>query len=103
MIEGSALQAIECGVAPAGAQQIQMRTALEHAPALQVNDQVGAGRDAQVMRNEEGCTFLGQASQGIQDRALVFLVQSRSRLVEKEDRSLADGGAGNGQALALPA
>jgi hypothetical protein len=57
----------------------------------------------EAMGDDDGGAVLHQPLEGILHHALALGVERRGRLVEQQQRGLAQQGAGDGDALALPA
>ncbi len=82
-------------VPTSGRDQFLMGALLEDAAPLEVEDQIGAGRQAQVMSDPESRAPLGQSYQGVEDRPFVLLVEAGRGLVEDQEGGIADRGAGD--------
>ena len=80
-----------------------MGAALDQPTFLQIDNMIGASRQAQVVRDEKSRAPVRQSAQGIHDSGFVFLVESRGRFVQDQDRSLSQSRAGDGKALPLTA
>src|SRR5262249_14979831 len=88
--------------APPAPQQVR-RAVLQHAARLHHHDAVEAAHGGEPMRDRDQGAPVHQLAQRIADRLLAIGVERRGRLVEQQDRRVLEEGAGDGDALALPA
>ena len=76
--------------------------ALFHYPALAQNQNaVGIYHGGQTMSEDQRRAALHQAVQGLLDHRLVFRINRGQRLVQHQDRRIAQQGPGDGDTLAL--
>ena len=94
---------IQIRVAAAGTHQFVVTAALAHSARFQNQDEIGLCRQEGIVCNEEGRAAFRQALQRFEDDAFVVAVQAGCRFIEDKDGSVADGGASDGQTLALTA
>src|SRR5205809_3771003 len=95
------MQPLEGRVASIGAQQLCVRAAFDDAPAFQVEDLIGACREIQSVRDEEGRPALSETFQSLDDGLLVLPVQSGGRLIQDQNGSPAYRGTRDRDPLAL--
>src|SRR5690606_13329198 len=95
------LQAEDARVAAAEIQQLLVRALFDDPAMLDVEDEVRARGEVQVVRDQQRRAPCGQALQCLDHGLLVVLVQPGGRLVQDQDRSVAHGGPGDRQALPL--
>ena len=82
-------------VSASGQDEFLVGALLEDATSLEVENQVGAGGEAEVVSDPECGAPAGQPHQGVDDPPFVFLVEAGGGLIEDQDGGLADGGAGD--------
>lgn len=80
-----------------------MGALLDDASAVEDDEAVHAGDGAQAVGDHEGRTSVHQPPQGVLDQEFALRVQRAGRLVEQQDRGVAQDGPGEGDALALTA
>lgn len=80
-----------------------MRARLSDPPLLKYVDDIGVPNGAQTVRDGNRRATAAGFSQSVLNKRLGLRVDGRRGLVEDENRRLLHEGAGNGQALALPA
>ena len=80
-----------------------MGAALDHPAAVQHQDAVAADHARQAVRQHQRGAALHQPVQRLLDHRLVLGVDRGQRLVQHQDRRVAQQGAGDGDALALAA
>lgn len=80
-----------------------MAAGFDDAAPVHDEDAVGVGGEVEVVGDHDRRTARHQAAQGFDDAAGGHRVQARRRLVEDQDRGVAQDGAGDGQALELAA
>src|SRR5262245_6730235 len=97
------LQIVELGIKMVGADQLVMGTVLDDAAALDRDDAVGAAHHRQPVRDDEHGAALHDLAHVALDRLLALVVERAGRLVENEEARIHHEGAGDGDALALPA
>jgi hypothetical protein len=97
------LKAMEGGVAPAGADEVVVIAVLDEPAALDGDDAVGAAHRREAVRDDEDGAALRDPAHILLDDALTLVIERAGRLVEDEDARVGDEGAGDGDALALPA
>src|SRR5271165_186253 len=101
--QGWRLHRVQGSVSTRGSDQFLMGTPLKHAPPLEVENQISACGDTQVMSDPESSASLGKSYQGLEDRSFVLLIEARGGLVENQEGSVANRGAGNRDPLSLAA
>src|SRR5208283_5004877 len=84
-------------------QQFTMAAALDDAAVVDDADLVGLCDRRQAVGDDDRRSALTQGMQRLLDRLLGFGVERRGRLVKKDDRRVLEEGAGDRDALALPA
>ena len=72
-------------------------------PLVQYQDTVGVDHAGKAVRDAQGGTALNQPVKGLDDYRLVLRVHAGQGLVQYEDGRVLEQGAGNGDALLLPA
>jgi hypothetical protein len=97
------LEAMEGGIAPAGADELVVIAILDEAAALDGDDAVGAAHRREAVGDDEDGAALGDPAHVLLDDPLALIVERAGRLVEDEDPRIGDEGAGDGDALTLPA
>src|SRR5271155_5446140 len=97
------LQAVERGVAAAGAEQLVMGPVLDEPAALHGDDAVAAAHRRQAMGDDDDGAVLGDVRHVLLDDPLALVVERARRLVEDQDSRVHDQGAGDRDALALAA
>src|SRR5262249_50016976 len=102
-VERAGLQPVQPGVQPVPRQELLVLALFDDAPVLQVEDEVRARAELQVVTDEERGAARAQVLQTLNDGPVVLFVETRRGFVEDEDWSVADGRSGNGDTLALPA
>ena len=80
-----------------------MRAARDDAPVVQHQDQVGAAHGAQAVGDDEGGAALHQPVERLLDQLLGLGVHAGGGVVEDQDARVDQQGAGDGDALLLPA
>ena len=88
---------------PACLHEALVGTGLHETPVVQDDQAVGADDARQPMGKNEGGAPLHEPVQGLLDDRLVLGVHGRQRLVEHQDRRVAQQRPGDGDALTLPA
>ncbi len=76
---------------------------LDDALVLQHHDQVGVADGGEAVGDDDGGAALHQPFQRLLDQELGLGVHRRGGLVQHQDRRIFEDGAGDGQALLLPA
>src|ERR1700719_3972633 len=97
------LQTVQRGVAPAGADELVVVVILDDAAALDRDDAVGAAHGREAMGDDQHGAVLRDLAHVLLDDALALVIERAGRLVEDQDARIGDEGAGDGDALALPA
>src|SRR6202048_1373595 len=97
------LHAVEGGIAPTGADQLVMRAVLDEAAALNGHDAIAGAHGREAVRDDEDGAALGDLAHVLLDDALALVVGPARGLIEDQDAWVGHQGAGNGDALALPA
>ena len=82
--------------------QLGVPARLDDAALIEDQDAVGGDHARQPMREDQGRASGRQAVNRLLDHRLVFSIDRGESLVEDQDRRVAQQGAGNRQALALP-
>ena len=80
-----------------------MVAVLDEAAALDGDDAVGAAHGREAMGDDQHGAALRDLAHVLLDDALALIVERAGRLVENENARVGDEGAGDGDALALPA
>ena len=80
-----------------------MAALFDDAPLVEDENTVGADHARQAMRQDQGRAPGRQAVDRLLDHRLVFGIDRGQRLVEDQDRRIAQQGAGDRQPLALTA
>ncbi len=80
-----------------------MAALLHEPPLLHHEDAVGAHHARKAMRDENGRAPFGEALERFAQGFLALGIERGGGLVEQQDRRVAQEGAGNGDALLLPA
>ncbi len=80
-----------------------MAALLDDASPVEDDEAVHAGDGAQAVGDHEGRASVHEPPQGVLDEDLALRVQGAGRLVEQQDRGVAQDGPGQGDALALAA
>src|SRR5258707_8156602 len=93
--------AMERGITAIGSDQFGICATLDDAAIFEVENEIGPGRVVRIVSYEEYAAGAVKALEGCQHLALVLLVEAGHGLVKNEDGRLADGRAGDGDALAL--
>ena len=88
---------------PGDLEQLLRRPLLRHAPGLDHDDVVGVARERHRVRDEDRRAALHERHQAVHDLRLARRVEARGRLVEHEDRRVAQQDARDPDALALAA
>ncbi len=83
--------------------QLRVATALRHRAVLQHQDAVGVDHARQAVRQDQRGAAGHQAIQRLLDDCLVLRIDRRQRLVQHQDRRVAQQCAGDGDTLALAA
>src|SRR5262249_37810001 len=91
------------GVASAGADQLVMAAILHDTAALQRDDAMGHPHRGQSVGDDDNRASLRDPAHVLLHDTLALIVERARRLIEDEDAWIADQGAGDGNALALPA
>ena len=91
------------GIDAAGPHQRAMGAALGDAPAVEHEDAVAADDAGEAMGEHQGRAPAHQPVERLLDHRLVLRIDRRERLVEQQDRRVAQQSAGDGDALALAA
>src|SRR5262245_33562088 len=89
-----------CVAAPEG-HQLRMRATFHDAALFEVEDFVSASSVMRIVRDEERGALTIKSFERGEHLALVLSVETGHGFVENQNRRLADGGAGNGDSLAL--
>ena len=97
------LQPIERCIAAAGLDQFVVGAVLDEAAPLDGDDAIRHAHGGQPMRDDEHRSAVGDLRHVLLDDALALVVERARRLVENQDARIGDQGAGDGDALALPA
>src|SRR5262245_34931519 len=97
------LDAPEPGVETAGLEQLGVRALLHHPALVEDDDLIGLLGDAQPGRHDEGASARDRGAERAEDLRLLARIDRRKDVVEHEDGRLGHEGAGEGDALALPA
>src|SRR5436309_7466953 len=97
------LPRVEVEVAAALRVQRLVRAALDDAAVLDHQDLVGAPDGREPVGDDEGGAVLHQVGEARLDERLGLGVEARGGLVEDQDARVGQDGAGDGDALALPA
>src|SRR6202048_5288647 len=97
------LDAVEGGIAPTGSDQLVMRAVLDEAAALNGHDAIAGAHGREAVRDDEDGAALGDLAHVLLDDALALVVERARGLIEDQDAWVGHQGAGNGDALALPA
>jgi hypothetical protein len=90
-------------IPPVLLQQFLVRAPFDRVPGVQDHDLVGTPNGGQAVRDGERGAVGRQGVDGLLDGVLGAGVQGAGRLVEDEDRRVAQDRAGDGQALLLTA
>src|SRR5262245_49092035 len=85
---------IEMRVDAAPRQQLLVLAAFDYAPVLEREDDVGLDNRFKVVGDDDDGLACGQASQRFEHEFFGRRVEPRCRLIEDEDRRVADDGAG---------
>src|SRR5207244_766128 len=80
-----------------------MRTTLDDAAAVEIDDLIGVRRELEVMRYDEGSMPARKAFKRFDHGVGVLSVQARGWFIQYENWRLADSRASNGYSLSLPA
>ena len=83
--------------------QLGVAAALHHAAFVQHEDAVGVDHAGKPVRHDEHRPPAHEAAERVLDHRLVLGIDRGERLVQQQDRRIAQQRAGNGDALALPA
>jgi len=95
--------AAAAAVHASGGDELVVRAALHHAAGVEHRDHVGLADRGQAVRHDDGRPPHGRPVQRVLHRALRLRVQRAGRLVQEQDPGVPDEGAGEGDALLLPA
>src|SRR5690606_24549642 len=83
--------------------EVRRPTVLDDATAVEDDDLVAAERVGEGVGDDQRGPPRGEAVDGLEDLGGVLRVQAGRRLVEDDDRRVAEDRAGDGHALPLPA
>ena len=97
------LDGIKPRIGPALRQKRIMRALFDHAAPVHDHDLVGAAHGGQAMRDHQRRAALRQTVQRGLHQRFGFRIERACRLVQQQDRRVAQQRAGNRHALALPA
>src|ERR1700730_19109610 len=97
------LQEMELRIAAVRPDQLVVAAVLDHPPALEGDDAVGALHRRQAVRDDEDGPSRSDLFHVLLDGPLALVVERARRLVEDEDPRIGDEGAGHRDALALGA
>ena len=100
---GADCSAISRGIDAAARHQRGVRAGLGDAAVVEDEDAVGVDHARQAMREDQRRAALHEPVERLLDHRLVLGVHRRERLVEHQDRRVAQQRAGDGDALALAA
>src|SRR5260370_41145009 len=95
------LEREEGGITPARLHQFLVNSDFKDPSSLEVENHVGAGRQAQVVTDPEGGAAAGHAVERFENDLFVLLIKAGGGLIEDQDRGLADGRTGEGNPLLL--
>src|SRR5690606_10662362 len=101
--ETARLVAPEPGVGAFGGEELVVAALFDDGAPVEDDEAVHAGDGAEAVGDDEGGAALHQAPQGVLDEELALRVERAGRLVEEQDRGVAQDGPGEGDALALAA
>src|SRR5918997_4399727 len=79
-----------------------MASVFDYAAVLQNQNEVRASHGVEIVGNDQGGLSGHEAIQGFLNLRLALDVEARHRLVQDQDRGVADHGPGDGYPLALP-
>ena len=97
------LELVEVGIEPLPLQKLHVRPPLDDPPAVHHHDQVAVEHRREPMRDDQRGAAAREPVEGVADQRLALGVERRGRLVEEQDRRVAQDGAGDREALALAA
>src|SRR5436190_14095508 len=95
------LDAVELRVDAASRHQRVVRAALDDFCIVDHENRIGAADGAEVVRDDDAGSAFHETLERLHDRVLGRGVESRRRLVEYEDRRVANDGTGDRNALTL--
>src|SRR5258706_554480 len=101
-MSGPELQVVEAPVEAVGPQQVVVTAALDDAPLRQHHDEISVLHRGQAVGDDEHGAMLHEALDRLLHQALRFGVERTRRFVEDEERWIAQQGARDRDALALP-
>src|SRR5438045_2523493 len=97
------LQLVEPSVSAAEREQLGVFAALDDAPALDDDDQVGAAHGREAVGDHNGRAPAREVGERLLHEPLGLGVERRGRLVKDEHGGVREHGAGDGEALTLAA
>jgi hypothetical protein len=95
------VQIEERGVAPAAAHQLEVRSLFDNLAALEHDDAIGEAERREAMSDRDGRTAFRRALERLDDQALRNGIEAGRRLVEYQDRGIAQNCPRDGDALLL--
>src|ERR1051325_1843075 len=99
----SAHRLVQLAIAPALRRQLGVGAAVDDAPGLEHQHLVGVGHRLQVVGDDDAGLARHEAVERLAHFGFTLPVEPGHRLVQDEHGGVADQGAGDGDALALPA